>query len=476
MAKIPFQDVVPPDKRSIRNIPISSTRKNRPPLLRVPEEHSAYEEVRPKRPVPVVPQVNERPATNEEAETFESINQVPKNDYFFYDKKPPTKISGGSRRRLIGGSIFLAVIAFIVVMMTVFASAKVVITPKRQALTISKELVATTGIATSTINYEVIKLTKTKSVVVDAKGEEMVERKATGKIIVYNNFSTDPQRLITRTRFESEAGLIYRIPESIVVPGMKKNADGSTVPGSIEVSVTADEAGEKYNLDSGSFTIPGFKTDTARYKAFSAKTSGSISGGLVGRVKTVDAAQKQTALQKIDKDLTDELKKDLMAQIPSGLVVLDGSIIYDFKELPQADEGSSATLSKEGTAYLVALKNTELSNRLSAEELGKVEGWQNIASSISNFDALKITNKPALVDVLTSKPLTLKIEGSAVAEAVINAQNVASKLAGIKRDSISTAVEDLPGIIGVKATIRPIWKRAFPTNPSKIYVEVEPQK
>jgi hypothetical protein len=32
-------------------------------------------------------------------------------------------------------------------------------------------------------------------------------------------------------------------------------------------------------------------------------------------VKTVDATQKQTALQKIDADLSDELKKDLMAQM-----------------------------------------------------------------------------------------------------------------------------------------------------------------
>ena len=474
MAKIPFQDVVPPDKRSIRNIPISNSRKNRPPLLRVPTSKPETQDVRPKRTEAPQPEQS----FDQESETFENINQVPQNDYFYYDKKPPQKQASGKRgRTLIGGSIFLVVIAFIVIMMTVFASAKVVVTPKRQALSLNKDVPVSTQIATSSaVGYEVIKLSKTKSVVVDAKGEEMVERKATGKIVVYNNFSTEPQRLITRTRFESEAGLIYRIPESIIVPGMKKNADGSTVPGSIEVSVTADEAGEKYNVDNTNFTVPGFKSDAARYKAFTAKTSGSISGGLVGKVKTVDATQKQTALQKIDADLSDELKRDLMAQIPSGLIVLDGSIVYDFKELPQKDDSSSATLSKEGTAYVVAIKRDDLSKKIIADEIAKNPEWQSINAQVENFDTLRISNKLSLTDIAASKPLTLKIEGSAVAVATINSQNVASKLAGIRRTSISEAMKAEPGIIGVKASIRPIWKRAFPSNPSKIYVEVEPQK
>ena len=58
-------------------------------------------------------------------------------------------------------------------------------------------------------------------------GEPKAKLKSSGKIIVYNNFSSEPQRLIIRTRFESPEGLVYRIPESIVVPGKtEKNEFG----------------------------------------------------------------------------------------------------------------------------------------------------------------------------------------------------------------------------------------------------------
>ena len=73
-------------------------------------------------------------------------------------------------------------------------------------------------------------------------GEEAVEVKASGKIMVYNNFSSEPQRLIIRTRFETKEGLIYRIPESIVVPG-KTVKMGWETPGSKEIGVFADEPG-----------------------------------------------------------------------------------------------------------------------------------------------------------------------------------------------------------------------------------------
>ena len=80
-----------------------------------------------------------------------------------------------------------------------------------------------------------------------------IERRASGKIIVFNNYSTNSQRLIARTRFETLEGKIYRIRDAVVVPGIS-DKDGRKTPGSIEVTVFADEPGEEYNIGYTDFT------------------------------------------------------------------------------------------------------------------------------------------------------------------------------------------------------------------------------
>jgi len=57
---------------------------------------------------------------------------------------------------------------------------------------------------------------------------------------------------------------MYRIDSSVIIPGYQK-VNGKIIPGSIEATVYADQAGDGYNLKladlTGDFSIPGFKGD-----------------------------------------------------------------------------------------------------------------------------------------------------------------------------------------------------------------------
>ena len=50
-----------------------------------------------------------------------------------------------------------------------------------------------------------------------------VNQKAQGELTVYNNYSEAPQILIKNTRFQTEDGKIFRIGDSITVPGKTGN-------------------------------------------------------------------------------------------------------------------------------------------------------------------------------------------------------------------------------------------------------------
>ncbi len=472
MAKIPFQDVVPPEqKRSIRNISIqkntSRTTQNTQPI----STHA--EEIVPNQSsikINTMDQFKEpSPTIKEEYKPKEAYEYYYPNKEVLSQKiKKDSSLKTSNKKYIFGGMALLAIIAFIATMMTVFTSANVLVVKKQQSIDVNIDTEATKTLIDQKIRYEVIKLSKTTSMSVEAKGEELVEKKASGKIVIYNNVSAEPQRLIARTRFESPKGLIYRISESVVVPG-KTTKNGEEIPGSIEVEVFADEAGESYNSKKVDFTIPGFKNDSLRYSKFYARSSTDIEGGFVGKQKTVVQSEKDSALKEMESKLQQEIAKDIQSQIPEGLVLLNDSIIYSSKNLPQKEDGSSIILNKEVTAHVILLDKNPLSKLIVEKYVKDNPEWKNITSDVSDFSKLNITKKPE--EITANNNISLTISGQATVMASIDANDLAEKLAGKERKNLEYIMSNFPGISSVKATIRPVWKQSFPENPLKITVE-----
>jgi hypothetical protein len=476
MPRVQFNDVTPPDKRSIRNIPIPNGGKRKAPTVIRPVEPAPKAEPAPFSTPPSntssnfnykIPETPENKITNSYEDYYPNKKVTKPQSNVFNNSSPDNK---KSRRKkfIFGGIIVVLIAAFIVSMMTVFASATVSIKPKSQSVDVDMKITGVSERENNTVRYEVVKLSQSKTVSVPATGEEAVELKASGKIVIYNNFSTDPQRLIVRTRFESSDGLIFRIPESVVVPG-KTIKNGVETPGSTEVEIFADEAGEKYNIKKSDFTIPGFKSDANRYKNFYARASTNMTGGFIGKRKTVAAADKQTALQNIDSEVNDELSKNLQSKVPEGLVLLPGSVIFKSKELTPKEETSSVSIGKEITAYAVMLNKQDLSDAITNEYISKSVDWNNIKSIVNDFSSLKVSNLPDNLDA--NGKITPQITGKADILADIDANVIAQRLLGAPKGDASKLTSEFPGIYNITVAIRPMWKQSFPENPSKIYVQ-----
>lgn len=468
MPRIQFSDVTPPEKRSIRNIPIPNSGKRKVPVNKP---------VREPVPTPSYEQAPVAPRSNFETKMAEVTEKKESGPYeYYYPKEKKAAVSGGPKRSsktfIFGGLVLIAIAVFVVGMMTVFASATVEVTPKSELVQVQTELPGMLNVAAEgSVRFEVIKLSASKTVSVAATGEEAAEVKASGKIVVYNNFSTEPQRLIVRTRFESAEGLIFRIPESVVVPG-KTVKDGVESPGSIEVEVFADEAGEKYNIDKTDFTIPGFKSDATRYKNFYARSSTDMEGGFIGKRKVVDPAVKKSALEGLDAEIEESLKKDLGSKVPAGLVLLDGAVSYKSRELPQQEEAPGVTLVKEVTGYAIMLNAEDLSNLLTNKYAAADPQWSGIKPIVQDFSLLKISGIPESLE--NTDKITLQLSGQAEVLADLNTEALAQRLLGAPKSDAGKLMSEFPGISGLTATIRPIWKQSFPTDPSKIYIKTAP--
>ena len=471
MAKVQFSDVVPPDKRSIRNVPIPNGGKRKMPIVVKPEKDYATKNFS-------VPEENTSTMSAKISEIENIKNNKAYEYYYPKNKEEPEPYTNtykkpNKKRFIFGGVIVVVVAVFLVAMMTVFASATVSITPKSQEVAVSMDLTATVEATPDSVRYEIIKLSKSQTASVPATGEESVELEAHGKIVIYNNFSSEPQKLIVRTRFESPEGLIYRIPESVMVPG-KSVKNGVETPGSVEVEVFADEAGEKYNIKKTDFTIPGFKNDAPRYKNFYARSSTDMVGGFVGKMKTVSPSEKQAALQRIDMEAQALLEKDLKSKVPEGLALLPNSVIYESRELLQTEESDSIILGKEITAYAIMLNSRDLSGKIIAKYIETYSDWQNIRAFIRDFSSLEVTKK--LEKIEAGQKLDLQITGKAKFFAEIDTDLVSQKLAGVGRKEVVKLMDEFIGISNITVVIRPIWKQSFPENPLKINVKTDTSK
>ncbi len=153
-------------------------------------------------------------------------------------------------------------------------------------------------------------------------------QKAKGSIVIYNEYSNSPQPLVATTRFLSESGKIFRLTKNVTVPGTT-SVEGETKPGVIEADVIADEAGEAYNIEPATFTIPGFKdSGSGKYSKFYAKSSKSMSGGggQVQTVKTISAADIDAAKKKLMEELAQKAKNAVKEEAGGGAIILDDAV------------------------------------------------------------------------------------------------------------------------------------------------------
>ncbi len=433
----PFQDVVPPNnaennwppRRSIREVPL-------PAKASVISKEEVEEE-------PVV-----------KRETLEKF--APKKNKSY-------------RSKIFGGLIFAAVLVFVFLMMNAFTSANIEISPKKETASFNLSLKAGSAenMATSSnLKYQVIPLSGVKEKEVPAAGEEQVSRKATAKVVIYNNFSAESQRLITRTRFQTPEGLIFRINDSVVVPGKKGEKLGT-----LEVTISADEPGEKYNIGLSDFTIPGFKDDPVRYKGFYARSVNKAVGGYIGKVKKINDADRKSALTEMKTGIEADLNKELLSKLDPNLVVLKGAILYDFKELPQTDSSGGAIIKEEGKASAIAFDKNDLSAFIKKEAL---KSWDTLPAQISSFDQISLAFDSPDWRPLKSDLVSVKISGTAPFTSLVDKAIIRERLVGKSKSELLNIINDSKAILSAKASVRPIWKGSFPSDANKIHITVNP--
>lgn len=296
-----------------------------------------------------------------------------------------------------------------------------------------------------------------------ASGFEEREEYASGKIRIYNEFSSLEQGLIKNTRFETPDGKIYRIQKSITVPGAKIE-NGEQIPGSIEAIVYADEPGEKFNNELTDFTVPGFK-GSPRFDKFYARSVTLMEGGFKGTVSTISDDDIEAAKVK----LTSELRKRLFARAtsekPDKFVLYDDGIFIKYDEVVVVGNrvgSDTVLLSRKAELYGVIFSRSALEAYIAGIIL---PGENTNSVNILNIEEFVFAiNGKIDIDPNNVSEISFVLSGNPHVIWQVDEEKLKLLIQGIKRTEFNEIISGVSSISESSYVLRPFWKRSFPLD------------
>ena len=323
------------------------------------------------------------------------------------------------------------------------------------------------NLADKQIPAEVFKDFKILALSFPAHGKKYVERKATGEIMIYNSYSSQPQVLIAGTRIESPDGKIFRLDKKITVPGAKIE-EGKIVASAIKTAVTAEKAGEEYNIAPvNKFTIPGLK-GTAKYDGFYAVSSEAMKGGIVGDVFFPNEEDILLAKEKTSARLLEDMNSFLLSQFNNNdFKVLEWNKIFKITKEnidKEADKDGNFLVSIEGELKIIVFRESDLL-KLMSETAKQILGQ---SFEIKNFE-LKYESGQYNAD---GGKMTLNLEFNGEFWQPINIENFKNSIINKKENELKVFVFSIPGVEKATFSLWPKWVRKVPDLMDKINVKI----
>ncbi len=300
-----------------------------------------------------------------------------------------------------------------------------------------------------------------------ANGKRQVTKKASGRMTIYNGYSSSKQILVAATRFESPDGNIFRLTQTVTVPGAKIE-DGKIIPSSIEVSVVADKAGTDGNVGPvAQWTIPGLKGGP-RFNSFYGESKGAMSGGFVGEQSYPADDDIKKSKATLAATLEDGIKAALLAKIPQDFKTVEGGAQFALiKQTVNTDVDSQGLFTIYGDAEISVVAFRE-SDVLSVAQVKMLDG--------DNENFLEKTHslvygiaKPDFGSGKMTLPVDFKAE---LVRQVAVADIRAKALSKSERD-LKALLLAQTGLQSAQVSFWPFWVRSVPSRSDKVNITVE---
>lgn len=437
---------------------------NQPPAPKTSSDAAANPE-RSIRNISVSPRQRPRVGTGD-------MREVPPGTASTVDTRQP---QGPSPKKRVWIWVIAAVSVIVLAVLALFAfrSTTVTVTPRSHAVVLEQGTRFTAfpaaEAAAGALTYTVATNDIEDSAVVESKGKESVNERASGIVEIFNEYSSATVRLIKNTRFATPDGLVFRVPASIIIPGKT-----GTKPGSVKVTLFADQGGPEYNIGPVErFTLPGLKSSPDMYARVYARSSAAMKGGFTGERPSVLPATLESARAEVRGRLESKARDGARALTNPTAVVFPDLIQISYESLPLTTEtGGDVRIHERARVEVPLFSAPGL-----AQAVARVAGADAEDSSVmlAGIDKLNTKRSPTTSSISLGKD-ALDFSISGTAQIVWNVDTVAlsNALAGLDDSAFQSVINGFPGIQEARARIEPFWKSVFPSDVADISIELLP--
>jgi hypothetical protein len=456
------QDIIPNNRRSIRDIPVArpDTRVERE-RVSADVERLAIHRVRASDPEPI-----DAPAPT-------------------VSNKQHSRRKGRSSARFPWALAAIGIIVAIAVsaygLSGHFAKATFILAAKTESVDASGTYIIPSLSSASTngiFGYETMTLNEDSSTTIPASIGAHTETKAQGSVTVYNAYSAQSQRIVAGSRLADDSGLIYRLTNSIVIPGF--SVSGKTIiPGSVTATIVADNPGDQYNI-SGSDPVSDFQfvayKGTPRYGSLYARLAGDVSGGFVGSKTVVAPSLLASTTAALEASIIRDLQARLSDTIPAGYVAYPNVFASAFTSPAVSSiNASSARVSVSGTIYGAIFNANGLASFLAGPSIvSRFGGAHFEAPDISDLSVVSV-NPTDFVPTNGSK-LVIRVNGSFTLKGVVPVDALKQAFSGISLAKTADIIEKYSNVIDVphsSAEMVPPWISTVPADEANISIIVK---
>ena len=297
-------------------------------------------------------------------------------------------------------------------------------------------------------------------------GKKHIVSKASGKITIYNEYSSSDQKIVATTRFLSKDGHMFRVEDNVTIPGFTR-VEGKDVPGEVTVDVIADKAGEGFNIGPTSFTIPGYQGGM-KYSTIYGRSAVAMTGGADREAMYFSESDYITAKEKLAKEVREKNDMEILGKNIDPYILLDGTRKEDdVKIITDVKVGDIADKFK----MTVSIKETGLF--VNRNDINEIVDWKIKSETGQDVEIFGSETppvlEPAIADENGSIILPVKISRNVVAK--IDVDKVKRDIYGKNEEEVRAYFANIKEFKSVNVTFS--WTKSVPSSNDKININIE---
>lgn len=372
----------------------------------------------------------------------------------------------------IGMAILILLAVAWYVMTQVMPKARVIITTDNTRVNVNLSLVAApaaqeVSIEEGIIPAKVQEFRKSDTQKVPATGQKDIGTKATGTVTLALDDCEQPSVTIPAGTTVSGSNLNFITQTDITLMSVKfgnqcRNDDFTEVSTG-SVKVTAQNAGDQYNLAARSYTVAGRSNVSA--------TGSAMSGGTSNIVKVVTQADIDGARDKIIES-SGNAAADILAQqlVDEGYVAIVDSLKAGDSLVtasPNADtQAEEVTVTVVVPYSMTGFQQSGLTQAVEASIKSQIdETKQNILDNGMADIVIRMTENSQ-----TNGNVSASIQTVALAGVAQDEQRIKESVVGKSRGEIQELLTAFPGIRAVEVEYSPFWVMSTTRDPQKITI------